>query len=170
MVHSGVALIIDAQLSFIFRELQTMTSNFIGVAGLPRAGSTLLCQLLAQHPELHCEGNSSPLCNALLSLRRTISDDAFFLYQLDTSFDASYDHLKTPCRACCEAGTRIVASRAWSTRTVPGYIAWKCCCNWRQKPSWWCACANWGKSMARSRPSTSAPSCSISSITWPITT
>jgi sulfotransferase len=28
-------------------------------------------------------------------LRRTISDDAFFLSQLDTSFDASYAHLKT---------------------------------------------------------------------------
>jgi sulfotransferase len=28
-----------------------MTAQFVGVTGLPRAGSTLLCQLLAQHPE-----------------------------------------------------------------------------------------------------------------------
>ena len=72
-----------------------MTPNFIGVARLPRAGSTLLCQLLAQHPDLHCEGNSSPLCNALLGMRRMVSDDAFFLSQLDATFDASYGHLKT---------------------------------------------------------------------------
>lgn len=72
-----------------------MPPNFIGVTGLPRAGSTLLCQLLAQHPDLHSESNSSPLCNALLGMRRTISDDPFFLSQLDHSFDASYGHLKT---------------------------------------------------------------------------
>lgn len=29
-----------------------MVPKFIGVTGLPRAGSTLLCQLLAQHPEI----------------------------------------------------------------------------------------------------------------------
>ncbi|WP_332878967.1 sulfotransferase family protein [Massilia sp. S19_KUP03_FR1] len=72
-----------------------MHPHFIGVTGLPRAGSTLLCQLLAQHPDLHSEGNSSPLCNALLGMRRTISDDSFFLSQLDHSFDSSYGHLKT---------------------------------------------------------------------------
>ena len=70
-----------------------MSPNFIGVTGLPRAGSTLLCQLLAQHPEIHCEGNSSPLCNTLLGIRRMISDDPFFLSQLDNTFDTSYAHL-----------------------------------------------------------------------------
>lgn len=70
-----------------------MTPNFIGVAGLPRAGSTLLCQMLAQHPEVHCEGHSSPLCNMLLGIRRMVSDDQFFLAQLDNSFDSSYGHL-----------------------------------------------------------------------------
>lgn len=70
-----------------------MPPHFIGVTGLPRAGSTLLCQLLAQHPDLHSEVHSSPLCNALLAMRRTISDDAFFLAQLDHSFDSSYGHL-----------------------------------------------------------------------------
>jgi len=70
-----------------------MLPNFIGVTGLPRAGSTLLCQLLAQHPDIHCEGHSSPLCNTLLGIRRMISDDSFFLSQLDNAFDSSYAHL-----------------------------------------------------------------------------
>ena len=47
-----------------------MSAQFIGVTGLPRAGSTLLCQMLAMHPEIACEGASSPLCNLLLGLRR----------------------------------------------------------------------------------------------------
>jgi len=68
-------------------------AKFVGVTGLPRAGSTLLCQLLAQHPEIHCEGHSSPLCNTLLGIRRMVSDDQFFLSQLDTSFETSYGHL-----------------------------------------------------------------------------
>ena len=72
-----------------------MKPNFIGVTGLPRAGSTLLCQLLAQHPEIKCEGHSSPLCNTLLGIRRMISDDQFFLAQLDNSFESSYAHLTT---------------------------------------------------------------------------
>lgn len=67
--------------------------QFIGVTGLPRAGSTLLCQLLAQHPDIHCEGHSSPLCNTLLGIRRLVSDDQFFLAQLDNSFANSYEHL-----------------------------------------------------------------------------
>lgn len=70
-----------------------MSPRFVGVAGLPRAGSTLLCQLLAQHPDIHCEGHSSPLCNTLLGIRRMISHDSFFLSQLDSGFDTSYAHL-----------------------------------------------------------------------------
>lgn len=69
------------------------TPAFVGVTGLPRAGSTLLCQLLAQHPQIQCEGHSSPLCNTLLGIRRMISDDQFFLSQLDSSFETSYAHL-----------------------------------------------------------------------------
>lgn len=70
-----------------------MTPNFIGVTGLPRAGSTLLCQLLSQHPEVQCDGQSSPLCNALLGIRRMVSNDQFFLSQLDQGFADSYGHL-----------------------------------------------------------------------------
>lgn len=72
-----------------------MIPHFVGVTGLPRAGSTLLCQMLAMHPEIHCEGNSSPLCNMLLGIRRMISDDQFFLSQLDHDFEHSYAHLSS---------------------------------------------------------------------------
>jgi sulfotransferase len=67
--------------------------NFVGVTGLPRAGSTLLCQLLAQHPDIHCSPRSSALCNMLLAIRRVVSDDSFFLSQLDLSFDEAYGQL-----------------------------------------------------------------------------
>lgn len=97
-----------------------MTPNFIGVTGLPRAGSTLLCQLLAQHPEIHCEGHSSPLCNTLLGIRRMISDDQFFLSQLDNSFERSYAHLASAMRGYlrgwnhgCEKKAVVDKNRAW---------------------------------------------------------
>src|SRR5450432_1863588 len=45
----------------IIQEKLPMIPNFVGVTGLPRAGSTLVCQLLAQHPEIESEGLSSPL-------------------------------------------------------------------------------------------------------------
>ena len=98
----------------------TMKPQFVGVAGLPRAGSTLLCQLLAEHPEVHCEGHSSPLCNALLMNRRSISDDSFMLSQLDVQFDATYGHLKTAMQgylhgwyANCDKPTVVDKNRAW---------------------------------------------------------
>ena len=75
-----------------------MTARFVGVAGLPRSGSTLLCQLLGEHPQIHSEGHSSPLCSALLRMRHGISDDDFFLSQLDVDFDRGYGHLKSATR------------------------------------------------------------------------
>jgi sulfotransferase len=97
-----------------------MNPKFVGVAGLPRAGSTLLCQLLAQHPEINCEGHSSPLCNTLLGIRRMISDDSFFLSQLDNSFDASYGHLTTAMQGFlrgwsegCKEKVVVDKNRAW---------------------------------------------------------
>ena len=97
------------------------TPTFVGVTGLPRAGSTLLCQLLAQHPEIQCEGHSSPLCNTLLGIRRMISDDQFFLSQLDSSFDTSYAHLASAMRGFLRGwnhdsgahGVVIDKNRAW---------------------------------------------------------
>jgi sulfotransferase len=97
-----------------------MTPNFVGVTGLPRAGSTLLCQLLAQHPEIHCEGHSSPLCNTLLGIRRMISDDTFFLSQLDNTFETSYGHLASAMQGFLrgwngDCGKKAVVdkNRAW---------------------------------------------------------
>jgi sulfotransferase len=97
-----------------------MTPKFVGVTGLPRAGSTLLCQLLAEHPEIDCEGHSSPLCNAVLGLRRMISDDTFFLAQLDHAFERSYRHLTTAMqgflrgwRQDCQKKVVVDKNRAW---------------------------------------------------------
>lgn len=96
------------------------TPKFVGVAGLPRAGSTLLCQLLAQHPEIHSDGHSSPLCNTLLGIRRMVSDDSFFLSQLDHSFDTSYANLVTAMQGFlrgwnrdCKKRVVVDKNRAW---------------------------------------------------------
>ena len=45
------------------------------------------------HPDIDCEGQSSPLCNTLLGIRRMVSDDQFMLAQLDNNFATSYGHL-----------------------------------------------------------------------------
>ncbi len=97
-----------------------MSSPFVGVAGLPRAGSTLLCQLLSEHPDVFCEGHSSPLCNALLATRRFLSDDQFFLSQLDVQFDTTYGNLQSAMRGFLHgwhqnAGKQVVVdkNRAW---------------------------------------------------------
>jgi sulfotransferase len=97
-----------------------MPAQFVGVTGLPRAGSTLLCQLLAQHPEIHGESHSSPLCNTLLGIRRMVSDDAFFLAQLDHSFERSYGHLASSMQGFlrgwyhdCERPVVVDKNRAW---------------------------------------------------------
>lgn len=97
-----------------------MNPKFVGVTGLPRAGSTLLCQLLAQHPDIHCEGHSSPLCNTLLGMRRMVSDDTFFLSQLDQAFERSYAHLTSAMRGFlrgwyhdCERSVVVDKNRAW---------------------------------------------------------
>ncbi|WP_158905917.1 sulfotransferase [Burkholderia sp. L27(2015)] len=97
-----------------------MNPQFVGVTGLPRAGSTLLCQLLAQHPEIHCEGQSSPLCNTLLGLRRMVSDDTFFLSQLDNAFERSYAHLTSAMQGFlrgwyhdCTTPVVVDKNRAW---------------------------------------------------------
>ena len=94
--------------------------SFVGVTGLPRAGSTLLCQLLGQHPDIHCDGRSSALCNMLLSIRRTVSDDGFFLSQLDQSFDSAYGQLSSAMEGflrgwCGGEGKSVVIdkNRAW---------------------------------------------------------
>jgi len=97
-----------------------MSPLFVAVTGLPRSGSTLVCQLLSQHPDIHCEGNSSALCNVLLNVRRTVSDDQFFLAQLDRSFESSYAHLSSAMRGFlhgwnrdCHKAAIVDKNRAW---------------------------------------------------------
>lgn len=70
-----------------------MNPQFLDVTGLPRAGSTMRCKLLGIHPVIRCEGHSSTLCNTLLGILRMVSDESFFLFQLDNSFDSSCAHL-----------------------------------------------------------------------------
>jgi sulfotransferase len=89
-----------------------MNPTFVGVTGLPRAGSTLLCQMLAQHPEIECEGLSSPLCNLVLGIRRMISNDRYFLAQLDHSFESSYGHLATAMQGFLRGWNRDCAKKA----------------------------------------------------------
>jgi len=75
-----------------------MAKSIIYVTGLARSGSTLLCQLLAQHPAIYSTAHSSPLCHALNNLRRQMSDDAFLLSQLDNDFDRVYARLTNAFR------------------------------------------------------------------------
>ena len=71
-----------------------MNKKLICVSGLPRSGSTLLCQLLGEHPDIYSTGHSSPLNGALEKMRTDISDSDFFLSQLDVDFDLAYQRLK----------------------------------------------------------------------------
>jgi sulfotransferase len=75
-----------------------MSKNIVYVTGLARSGSTLLCQLLAQHPAVYSTAHSSPLCHALNNLRRQMSDDPFLLSQLDNDFDRVYGRLTNAFR------------------------------------------------------------------------
>jgi len=67
--------------------------NIIYLAGLPRSGSTLLAQVLGHHPDIYSPGHSSPLCAMLMSMRHHLSDNEFFLSQLDANFDRCYQQL-----------------------------------------------------------------------------
>lgn len=70
-----------------------LNKNLIYVTGLPRAGSTLLCQLLGMHPDIYSTGHSSPLCQTLNQLRHNLSDNDFLLSQLDVDFELTYGRL-----------------------------------------------------------------------------
>ncbi len=77
--------------------------KLVCVTGLPRAGSTLTCQLLAQHPEIYCNGMSSPLLPTLQAIRAHLSDNNFFLAQLDGEFESVYARLQRACGAFARA-------------------------------------------------------------------
>ena len=73
-------------------------SNIVFLAGLPRSGSTLVCNLLAQHPDI-TTGPSSALCHVFNTMRATWSDDPFLLGQLGHDFDNVYAQLENSTRA-----------------------------------------------------------------------
>lgn len=64
-------------------EPAPLKKRIVAVSGLPRSGSTLLCQLLREHPEIYSPGHSSPLCQTISGLRQQLSDNHFLLAQLD---------------------------------------------------------------------------------------
>jgi len=70
-----------------------MTKQLACVTGLPRAGSTLLCQLLSHHPDIFCDGHSSPLLPTLLGMRQHISDSQFMKAQMDVDYETSYQRI-----------------------------------------------------------------------------
>ena len=74
-------------------ETLSLNKTILYVTGLPRAGSTLLSQLLGHHPQIYSIIHSSPLSQTLDQLRRTLSDNEFLLAQADTDFDLTYTRL-----------------------------------------------------------------------------
>jgi len=76
-----------------FSRPEMLNKRMIYVAGLPRSGATLVCQLFAQHPEIYSTGQTSPLCSTLMSLRGQLSDNDLLLNQLDTNFPLVYQRL-----------------------------------------------------------------------------
>lgn len=70
-----------------------LDKKMLYLSGLPRSGSTLLCQLLGMHSQLDSNGHSSPLCDALQKMRHHLSDNQFLLSQLDVNFEVGYQRL-----------------------------------------------------------------------------
>lgn len=70
-----------------------INKSIIYIAGLPRSGSTLLCQLLGLHSSVDSSGHSSPLQGVLHALRHQLSDNEFLLSQLDVDFERGYQRL-----------------------------------------------------------------------------
>jgi len=67
-----------------------LNKKIIYVTGLPRSGSTLLCQILGTHPQIYSTGHSSPLSQVIENLRHNLSDNHFLLSQLDVDFELTY--------------------------------------------------------------------------------
>jgi len=70
-----------------------LDKKIVYVTGLPRSGSTLLCQLLGVHSRIYSPQHSSPLAPTLTQIRTNMSDNPFFLSQLDVDFDLMYQRL-----------------------------------------------------------------------------
>jgi len=98
-----------------------LNKRIIYVTGLPRAGSTLLCQLLGHHPDIDSTGHSSPLCPALNKLRHQLSDNEFLLSQLDVDFDIVYQRLLNAFRGFIN-GWIAESESAWVVDKNRGWL------------------------------------------------
>lgn len=92
------------------------------VAGLPRSGSTLLCQLLSTHTSVYSPGHSSPLFQALGRLRHDLSDNDFLLAQLDVDFERAYARLFRAFRGFVN-GWFAEAEEPWVVDKNRGWLA-----------------------------------------------
>lgn len=72
---------------------QRLEKNIVYVTGLPRAGSTLICQLLGEHAAIYSPGQSSALLSGIKTLQGHLSDHEFLLSQLDNQFERVYQRL-----------------------------------------------------------------------------
>lgn len=98
-----------------------LAKRLICVTGLPRSGSTLLCQLLSHHSDIYCTGHSSPLCSAVTGLRQHLSDSDFLRSQLDVDFDLSYQRLENAFRGFVN-GWFAETDRAWTVDKNRGWL------------------------------------------------
>lgn len=80
------------------QQVSALNKRMVYVTGLPRSGSTLLCQLLGIHQQVYSVGHSSPLSQVITGLRHQLSDNQFLLAQLDSEFDLTYQRLLSAFR------------------------------------------------------------------------
>ena len=77
-------------------------SNTVFLTGLPRSGSTLVSNILGNHPDVFSTP-SSPLANIVETIRETCSNDQFFMSQLDHNYEYLYEKIGDGSRAYIEA-------------------------------------------------------------------
>ena len=74
-----------------------MKENLVFLGGLPRAGSTVLCNILAQNPKLHATP-TSPLVDLVVQLRRQlVENESFKSQQYDEMRRRMVDGLRGYC-------------------------------------------------------------------------
>jgi sulfotransferase len=105
----------------LIAEVPPLQKNLIYVTGLPRAGSTLLCQLLGTHPDVYSPGHSSPLCSALVGMRHQLSDNDFLLSQLDIDPDRIHQRLLASFRGFVDGWFRET-EKAWVVDKSRGWL------------------------------------------------
>ena len=149
--------------------LPSGSKQILYVTGMPRAGSTLLCQLLGMHPAIYSIGHSSPLAALLDQCRTHLSDNHFLLAQLDVDFDLAYNRLIKAYRGLlagwfAETDLPVVVdkNRGWLAQIETVKLL-------DPQFNCWSAYATPLRPMAPSRPSIARRCCSTSRITWPRT-